>query len=109
MMIGQDEMAFPSGHAANCVALWGYVAWYFTQAGSIQRRVGIWLVTLASCIVGVSSWLIRTHWPTDLVAGYAVGLAALLAVIGLYTALGFNPEATTGHSREVRRETADVQ
>ena len=109
MMIGQDEMAFPSGHAANCVALWGYVAWYFTQAGSIQRRVGIWLVTLASCIVGVSSWLIRTHWPTDLVAGYAVGLAALLAVIGLYTAIGFNPEATTGHSREVRRETADVQ
>ena len=109
MMIGQDEMAFPSGHAANCVALWGYVAWYFTQAGSIQRRVGIWLVTLASCIVGVSSWLIRTHWPTDLVAGYAVGLAALLAVIGFYTALGFNPEATTGHSQEAHHETADVQ
>ena len=109
MMIGQDELAFPSGHAANCVALWGYMAWYFTQAGSIHRRVGIWLVVLASCIVGVSSWLIRTHWPTDLVAGYAVGLAALLAVIGLYTALGFNPEATTHHSQEVRHETADAQ
>ena len=109
MMIGQDEMAFPSGHAANCVALWGYLAWYFTQAGSKQRRVGIWLVVLASCIVGVSSWLIRTHWPTDLLAGYLVGLVSLLAVLGLYTALGFNPEATTDRSREVRRETADVQ
>lgn len=109
MMIGQDELAFPSGHAANCVALWGYVVWYFTQAGSVSRRVGTWLVVLASCIVGVSSWLIRTHWPTDLVAGYAVGLAALWAVIGLYTALGFNPEATARHSQEVRRETADVQ
>ena len=38
MMIGQDEMAFPSGHAANCVALWGYVAWYFTNAGTRARR-----------------------------------------------------------------------
>jgi membrane-associated phospholipid phosphatase len=109
MMIDQKELAFPSGHAANCVALWGYVAWYFTQAGSVARRVGTWLVFLASCLVGVSSWLIRTHWPTDLLAGQAVGLAALLAVIGLYTALGFNPEATTGHSPKVHRETADAQ
>ena len=109
MMIGQDELAFPSGHAANCVALWGYVVWYFTQAGSVSRRVGTWLVVLASCTVGVSSWLIRTHWPTDLLAGYTVGLAALLAVIGLYTALGFNPEATSHRSQEVHRETADAQ
>ena len=109
MMIGQDELAFPSGHAANCVALWGYVMWYFTQAGSVSRRVGTWLVVLASCTVGVSSWLIRTHWPTDLLAGYTVGLAALLAVIGLYTALGFNPEATSHRSQEVHRETADAQ
>jgi membrane-associated phospholipid phosphatase len=109
MMIGQDELAFPSGHAANCVALWGYMVWYFTQAGSVSRRVGTWLVVLASCIVGISSWLIRTHWPTDLLAGFAVGFAALLAVVGLYTALGFNPEATTHHSQEVHRETADAQ
>lgn len=109
MMIGQDEMAFPSGHAANCVALWGYMAWYFTNAGTNARRTAIRLVVAASCIVGISSWLIRTHWPTDLLAGYVVGLISLFAVIGLYTALGFNPEARTDHSREVRRETADVQ
>ena len=102
MMIGQDEMAFPSGHAANCVALWGY-------AGTRARRTALQLVVVASFIVGISSWLIRTHWPTDLLAGYAVGAISLIAVIGLYTALGFNPEATTQHSEEVRHETADVQ
>ena len=64
---------------------------------------------LASCVVGISSWLIRTHWPTDLLAGYAVGFSALLAVIGLYTALGFNPEATTQHLQEAHRETAGAQ
>jgi len=109
MMIGQDEMAFPSGHAANCVALWGFVAWYFTTNGSFARRVALWLVVITSVVVGISSWLLRTHWPTDLLAGYAVGAMSLLAVIGLYTALGFNPEATTHRSREVHRETVDVQ
>ena len=109
MMIGQDEMAFPSGHAANCVALWGYVAWYFTNAGTRARRTAVQLVVAASFIVGISSWLIRTHWPTDLLAGYAVGAISLLAVIGLYTALGLNPEATIQHSQEARRETADAQ
>jgi membrane-associated phospholipid phosphatase len=109
MMIGQDEMAFPSGHAANCVALWGYIAWYFTHAGTRARRTAIQLVVVASFIVGISSWLIRTHWPTDLLAGFAVGLISLLAVIGLYTALGLNPEARMQHSQEVHRETADAQ
>ena len=109
MMIGQDEMAFPSGHAANCVALWGYVAWYFTNAGTRARQIAIRLVVVASLIVGVSSWLIRTHWPTDLLAGYAVGLISLLAVIGLYTALGLNPEATIPRSQEAHHETADAQ
>lgn len=109
MMIGQDELAFPSGHAANCVALWGYMAWYFTRTKTNARRLASWLVVLASGIVGISSWLIRTHWPTDLVAGFAVGGASLLAVMGLYTSLGFNPEATIPRQPRVRRETADAQ
>ncbi|MSO15212.1 MAG: hypothetical protein CK521_07195 [Acidimicrobium sp.] len=109
MMIGQDEMAFPSGHAANCVALWGYVAWYLTYAGTRARRTAMRLVVIASCTVGLSSWLIRTHWPTDLLAGYVVGAISLLAVVGFYTALGFNPEATSQRSQEVRHETAGVQ
>ncbi|MEI6198350.1 MAG: phosphatase PAP2 family protein [Actinomycetota bacterium] len=109
MMIGQDEMAFPSGHAANCVALWGFVVWYFTTNGSVLRRIASWLVVIASIVVGISSWLLRTHWPTDILAGYVVGAMSLLAVIGLYTALGLNPEATTHRSREVHRETVDVQ
>jgi len=109
MMIGQDEMAFPSGHAANCVALWGFVVWYFTTNGSVARRIGSWLVVIASVVVGISSWLLRTHWPTDILAGYAVGAVSLVAVMGLYTALGLNPEAMTHRSRGVHRETADVQ
>ena len=96
------ELAFPSGHATNVVALLGYMAWYFTKAGSIMRKVAWGLVAAVSILVSVSSWLIRTHWPTDLVAGTAYGVIALVTVIVLYNAAGLNPSATVQHSPTAR-------
>lgn len=96
------ELAFPSGHATNVVALLGYMAWYFTKAGTVKRKVAWGLVTTASIIVSISSWLIRTHWPTDLAAGTAYGVIALVTVIALMSAMGLNPSATAPHSPTTR-------
>jgi len=92
------ELAFPSGHATNVVALLGYMAWYFTKAGTAMRKVAWGLVAAASITVSISSWLIRTHWPTDLAAGTAYGVIALVTVIALLSAMGLNPSATAPHS-----------
>lgn len=95
MLIDAGELAFPSGHAANAAALWGYVAWYVSMQWSRVRRISVLVLAgLASVIVGVSSWLLRSHWPSDLVAGSLIGLVSLISVVGLYTACGFNPRAT---------------
>ena len=96
------ELAFPSGHTTNVVALWGYVAWYFTKIGTAKRKVAWGLVAAASVIVSISSWLIRTHWPTDLFAGTAFGVLALVTVIALYNAMGLNPSATAPRSPTAR-------
>ncbi len=101
--VNVGEMAFPSGHATNVVALLGYVAWYFSRGWSKRGRLISWaLVALAAVDVGVSSWLIQTHWPTDLVAGYLIGAIALLAVVALMNASGFSPSATAQHSPTTR-------
>jgi membrane-associated phospholipid phosphatase len=100
--VDSGELAFPSGHATNVVALLGYMAWYFTKAGSVMRKIAWGLVATASVIVSLSSWLIRTHWPTDLVAGTAYGVIALVTVIALYNAAGLNPSATAQHSPTTR-------
>jgi membrane-associated phospholipid phosphatase len=92
------ELAFPSGHATNVVALLGYMAWYFTKAGTAMRKVAWGLVAAASITVSISSWLIRTHWPTDLAAGTAYGVIALVTVIALLSAMGLNPSATAPRS-----------
>lgn len=96
------ELAFPSGHATNVVALLGYMAWYFTKIGTVMRKVAWGLVAAASVIVSISSWLIRTHWPTDLAAGTAYGVIALVTVIALYNAMGLNPSATVLRSPATR-------
>lgn len=101
--VSVGEMAFPSGHAVNVVSLIGYLAWYFSRGWSKARRMISWaLVALAAIDVGVSSWLIQTHWPTDLVAGYLIGAIALLAVVALLNASGVSPSATAQRSPATR-------
>jgi len=97
--VNVGEMAFPSGHAANVIALLGYVVWHFSRAWRRPARLIAWsCIGLAAIDVGVSSWLIQTHWPTDLFAGYAIGAIALLAVVAFLNALGLNPSATAQRS-----------
>lgn len=103
MMIDAGELAFPSGHAANAAALWGYVAWYVSMQWSrIARGLLFALVVVVSVTVGVSSWLLRSHWPTDLAAGSLIGLVSVMSVVALYTACGFNLRASDPRLRSTR-------
>lgn len=95
------ELGFPSGHATNVPALIGYVMWFFTPPRSALRRVGWCVLVCIAVLVNASSWLIRTHWPTDLYAGSAVGLIALLTVIAFMNASGLSPWATVQRRQEV--------
>lgn len=94
MRIDSGQMAFPSGHAANALALWGYTAWYLTLNNKKWRTAAYTIVGIGCIEVGISSWLIRTHWPTDLFAGFGVGAIALITVTCSMRALNVNLSAT---------------
>ena len=96
------ELAFPSGHATNAPALWGYIAWWFTRPGTSMRKVAWVLVGVACVVTSASSWLIRTHWPTDLFAGTALGIIALVTGIAFMDAAGASPWARSPRPREAR-------
>lgn len=101
MMIDVGGLAFPSGHAANVVALWGFMAWFITLERREWRPVAYIGVVVIALIVGMSSWLIDTHWITDILTGFALGGIALLATTSLLNALGLSSAATTQHEQEV--------
>jgi undecaprenyl-diphosphatase len=75
--------AFPSGHATQSIAFYGMLALVLIIYVAPSRRwlfaIGAALVTL---VVGASRLYLGVHWLTDVLGGYALGLA-WLALISL--------------------------
>ena len=67
----QQGFSFPSGHCANTVALYGGIA-------QELRKRWMWFLAIAlSLLIGVSRFIVGAHYPTDVLAGWAVGLLAI--------------------------------
>ena len=78
-----EGQAYPSGHAANIVMVYGlavYLIAHYTLASRRTRHVLIGIVAGLMVLMTTVSVLLRWHWLTDLIGGYLVA-GALLAVI----------------------------
>ncbi len=76
-LIPLDGRSFPSGHAAGSIAF--YVAMVVILSVDHPRR-RFPLALLASAwvaLIWLSTLVVRAHWPSDLIAGGAVGVAWL--------------------------------
>ncbi len=69
--------SFPSAHAANA-AVAGMVLF------AASRRKAVWLIPL---VIGYSRIYLGKHFPTDVIAGWAVGTAVAAILIPIYPAL----------------------
>ena len=78
--------SFPSGHSADTTALSIGIA-IVLVAVAVRRpaeRVAVFGLAVAlSLAVGVSRLVLGVHWPTDVVAGWAVGLGTAVGVATL--------------------------
>ena len=88
---GHRRSAFPSGHTAT-IALFAGV-WALTAS----RRFISWVALSLAVLVGVSRMAVGVHWPTDILAGLALGWVS--AWIGLRWAA----RSTWGWGRSGRR------
>jgi hypothetical protein len=71
--------AFPSGHVATAVVLWGLLAWLAAEHGLpawITAPLGV-LRWLAPALTFGAMVLLDYHWLTDVVGGLALGLVLL--------------------------------
>jgi undecaprenyl-diphosphatase len=92
------SMGFPSGHATAAAAFFGaviYLAGSLPSTARVVVRVGAALLIV---LVATARVVLRAHWPSDTVAGIALGLAfasaaALLA--GLDTSADRSGPAAT--------------
>jgi membrane-associated phospholipid phosphatase len=83
-LITEGEPSFPSGHATDSAAVFltlGLVLAVFVLRRPLARLATVAASGLLVAAIGVTRLVLGVHWPTDVLAGWALGATAALTVI----------------------------
>ena len=85
--------SFPSGHTLLYVGFFGFLFYwsYASLKKSRLRTALLWFLGLLIVLVGPSRVYLGHHWPSDVLAAYALGLAYLLVLIRAYRIVRLAP------------------
>lgn len=75
------SLSFPSGHAANSMIT--FLALALIVAPTRYRAAAIATAVAASALIGSTRPLLGVHWPSDVVGGWAFGMAWVVAGLEL--------------------------
>ena len=73
--------SFPSGHAMNAVATYGFIAILIARERPQLRRLLFAAVVLISLLIGFARIYLQLHWATDVLGGYCTGLLLLSVAV----------------------------
>src|SRR3954470_2473657 len=77
-----ETYSMPSGHAAGAAASYGLLAIIFCQMVSVPFAYVIGVVTtLVVFLIGVSRIYLGAHYPSDVIAGWVLGMAGLVGIM----------------------------
>lgn len=82
-LIAETSFSFPSGHAVGAMVVYGFLAYILTKQLS-HLKIYIW--TIASVLIlaiGLSRLYLGVHYPTDIIAGYGIGILWLTTCLKL--------------------------
>jgi membrane-associated phospholipid phosphatase len=100
----QATNAYPSGHAAFAVAVWGAAVWALVVGRSrLARTIAACATVFVIGMIGASRIYLGAHWSSDVVAGWAVGGVALttgLLIAGSNDDAGATDPDATDPARE---------
>lgn len=74
-LVTVSGFAFPSGHAMASAALFPLLGWVALRARRRWRALGYALGLVVAAYVGAGRLYLGVHWPSDVLAGWALGMA----------------------------------
>lgn len=73
--------SFPSGHTAAAVVVGCILAWLLSEGSRAGVRRLLWAAAaLWAILIGMSRLYLDVHWLTDVLAGWAIGVALVCAI-----------------------------
>jgi undecaprenyl-diphosphatase len=66
---------FPSGHATAAAAYFGALLYLSEPLRPPRRMIVRALAVVMIVLVGIARVMLRAHWPSDVLGGFALGLA----------------------------------
>ncbi len=103
---GGYGIIYPSGHAAQSVALYGIIVFLLSRYTATTRKTLTLLsvgVAVIAALTMVSSIYLGWHWSTDLVAGFLTGGIVLRAVIYIHDMFPERPRPASPDSYSLRQ------
>lgn len=85
--VTHDTWSFPSGHAMNSLACYGFLAYLLVEATPHRsRKHAIVAATVVLVLlIGASRNYLNVHYVSDVVGGFLAGIAWLFVCIAAYT------------------------
>ena len=106
-LVSEGDASFPSGHATNSAAAFLTIALVLAVCvlrRPIMRALSVASAALLTGAIGASRLVLGVHWPSDVLAGWALGLSVALAVTMTAVLLArLTPPTADGAGWRVRR------
>jgi undecaprenyl-diphosphatase len=109
-VLGEHGFSFPSGHTVGTTAVWLLSAWLISHSVASHRviirlvvRIAVWTVAgLIVVAVGISRVFLGVHFPSDVLAAWALG-AAWAVIIALVVNIWEQSDRIPPRIRQPRR------
>jgi undecaprenyl-diphosphatase len=85
------DPSFPSGHTVQYTLVLGFLAHLTRQyvRSAFTRRLNLAVLGSLIALIGPARIYLGHHWPTDVLAGYSLGLGLLFSFVQLYELIRF--------------------
>ena len=82
-LIVEHSFSFPSGHAVGSMVIYGFVGYLLGKEFESYRGSIYTIAIMLILAIGFSRLYLGVHYPTDIIAGYGVGLLWLTTCLQL--------------------------